>query len=128
MDLAYQRTTDLPFDQVVTRIDEKTAAKGFKVLHVHDVAATLAAKGLQREPYKIMEICNAGYANEALQADPLVGLMMPCKINVYREGGKTQVVAMRAEMIGQFFPEAHLEKMGEEVGRIAREIVDEALA
>ena len=128
MDLAYQRSTDLAFDEVVGRIEAKTAAKGFKVLHIHDVAATLAAKGLEREPYKIMEICNAGYAHQALQADPLVGLMMPCKVNVYRQDGRTQVVAMRAELIGQFFPGANLEKMGEEVGRVAREIVDESLA
>lgn len=38
-------TTDKPFEQAVSAVETKAADKGFRVLHTHDVAATLAEKG-----------------------------------------------------------------------------------
>ena len=75
-----------PFDEAVKAVEEQSAAKGFGVLHTHDVAGTLAAKGFRREPLKIVEICNARLANEALAKDPRLSLMLPCPISVYTQG------------------------------------------
>jgi len=36
------------------------------VLHIHDVQATLAAKGFETEPMKIVEVCSARYASQVL--------------------------------------------------------------
>jgi hypothetical protein len=48
--LAYTIPTTKSFDDVVAAIEHNTAAHGFRVLHVHDIAAALAEKGFQREP------------------------------------------------------------------------------
>ncbi len=64
-----------PFEAAVIAVEQKTSEKGFRVLHTHDVAATLAEKGFTREPLAIIEICNARYANEALNKDLSVALM-----------------------------------------------------
>lgn len=45
-------TTEKAFDEAVTALEMKAAEKGFRVLHTHDVAATLAEKGFPREPLK----------------------------------------------------------------------------
>lgn len=82
------RTTK-SFDEAVRAVEQITAAKGFRVLHVHDVAATLAEKGFPREPLKIIEICNAKYAHEVLQKDIGTALMLPCPIVVYARDGHT---------------------------------------
>ncbi len=57
------------FDETVKAIEQKSAEKGFRVLHTHDVAATLTEKGFPREPLKIVEICNARAASEVLKKD-----------------------------------------------------------
>lgn len=57
------------------------------MLHTHDVAATLGEKGFRRDPLKIVEICNARYANEVLQKDIMAALMLPCPIAVYEKEG-----------------------------------------
>ena len=44
----------------------KEQGEGFWVLHTHDVKATLASKGFDREPLKIIEICNPKYVTEVL--------------------------------------------------------------
>ncbi|MDO8632378.1 MAG: DUF302 domain-containing protein [Phycisphaerales bacterium] len=43
-------TSEKPFEEAVLAIERKSAEKGFRVLHTHDVAATLAEKGFPREP------------------------------------------------------------------------------
>jgi hypothetical protein len=40
------------FDDTVKAIEQKAAEKGFRVLHTHDIAATLAEKGFLRKPLK----------------------------------------------------------------------------
>ena len=119
-------TSDKPFDQAVSSVETKAAEKGFRVLHVHDVAATLAEKGFPREPLKIIEICNARYASQVLNRDVRIALMLPCPISVYVQEGKTHISTMLPTSISQFFPEAGVESLAAEVESIVLQIVDEA--
>lgn len=126
MELAYTTNSKRKFDEAVARIEEITAAKGFRVLYIHDVKATLQEKGFERGPFKIIEICNARFAHRALGIAEDVGLFMPCKINVYVKDGETVISAVRPSMIGEFFAEPRLKELAEEVDIIVRSIVDEA--
>ncbi len=125
-EMSYTVTTSKPFDEAVEAVKARTAEKGFRVLHVHDVRATLAEKGFQRGPMKIVEVCNAKYANSVLQADPAISLFMPCKINVYSDDGRTVISALRPATMATFFPGAALGSIPGEVDTVVRSIVDEA--
>lgn len=114
------------FDAAVSAIEQKTAEKGFRVLHTHDVAGTLAEKGFTREPLKIVEICNARYANEALNKDVSVALMLPCPIAVYRKDDKTFISTMKPSALAEFYPEAGIEAIAAQVEKTVLQIVDEA--
>lgn len=126
MELAYTTKSDRKFDEAVSKIEEITATKGFRVLHIHDVKETLQEKGFEREPFKIIEVCNARFAHQALEISEDVGLFMPCKINVYTKHGETVISAMRPAMISDFFAEPRLRELAEEVDTVVRSIVDEA--
>jgi len=115
-----------PFDEAVKAVEEQSAAKGFGVLYTHDVAGTLAAKGFRREPLKIVEICNARLANEALAKDPRLSLMLPCPISVYTQDGKTFISTLLPLAIPRFFPDAGAESIAAEVEEAVLEIVNEA--
>jgi uncharacterized protein (DUF302 family) len=128
MNLEYTVTSDRPFDTVVADVERITAEKMFRVLHVHDVQATLAEKGFPREPLKIIEICNAKFAHEALGKDMRVSIFLPCKINVYTEGGKTIIKAMRPLAMKEILPDSGLETVAQEVDRVVVDIVDRAAA
>lgn len=56
MEFGYTVKTSKPFAAAVEAVQAKTAEKGFKVQHVHDVQKTLAEKGFQRDPFSIVEI------------------------------------------------------------------------
>jgi|SRR5579871_3158481 len=122
----YTLPSDKPFEEVVARIEQKTAEKGFRVLHTHDVAATLAEKGFQRDPIKIVEICNAKYASQALDRDIKISLMLPCPVSVYVQQGRTYISTMLPTTLVQFFPEAGIEELASEVEKVVLAIVEEA--
>jgi uncharacterized protein (DUF302 family) len=122
----YTVETKKSFDEAVAAIESKTQEKGFRVLHTHDVQATLAEKGLQREPLKIVEICNAKYASQVLEKDIKISLMLPCPISVYTEKGQTFISALRPKVMKDFYPDAKIDQLAEEVDRIVTTIIDEA--
>jgi uncharacterized protein (DUF302 family) len=126
MELDYTLSTERGFDAAVEAISQAAVANGYRVLHVHDVQATFRDKGIEREPYKIMEMCNVKSAKLALDADPLVGLMMPCKIIVFVHEGKTMVSLLRPSLLATFFPAAGLEAMAADVEAALTKIVDAA--
>jgi len=124
MNFDYTVQTNKTFDDAVTAIEQETAQAGFKVLHIHDVKKTIGAKGFEIEPLKIIEICNAKSAYTVLQADINIGLCLPCKINVYIKDGKTFISGMRPIILSQFFPNAKLGTLPEEIDQVIQTIIN----
>ncbi len=125
MNLAYIVESSRGFNELVDDVQKKTAENGFKVLYVHDVQKTLQDKGFTFPGYKIIEVCNAKLAHAVLQADRNIGLMMPCKINVYERDSKRYIAGMLPTLISEFFPHASLGNAPEEVEKVIRKIIDE---
>ena len=128
MQLDYTIESKKSFDDTVEALLEKAAANNFMVQFVHDVSATLAEKGFERERVTIVEMCNAKYASRVLAADVKIGLMLPCPIMVYAEGGKVFISTMRPTLIGDFFPEAGIGDVAAEVEDVLVNVIDEAAA
>jgi uncharacterized protein (DUF302 family) len=114
------------FDEAVQAVESKSAEKNFRVLHTHDVAATLAERGFPRESLKIVEVCNAKYASEVLKADVNTALMLPCPISVYQEAGKTYISTMRPTLMADMYSAPAIANVAAEVEKAVLAIIDEA--
>jgi uncharacterized protein (DUF302 family) len=97
MSKTYGYRLQMPF-AVARATAEVTAAlkqEGFGVLTQIDVQATMHAKlGVEMKPYIILGACNPNLAYQALQAEPELGLLLPCNVIVYDNGDETTTVSI----------------------------------
>ncbi|MDG6997040.1 MAG: DUF302 domain-containing protein [Nitrososphaerota archaeon] len=81
---------------VVTSLTEELKSRGFGVLSNIDVKKLIKEKiGEDMNDYVILDVCNPRHAKDALDAHKEVGLILPCKITVFQDDGKTKASLYR---------------------------------
>ncbi|MFO8035203.1 MAG: DUF302 domain-containing protein [Anaerolineales bacterium] len=81
--LSYQVELSVSYEQAVETDTEALKQEGFGVLTDVDIRATLKEKlDVDFRRYTILGACNPPLAHQALQNEPLVGLLLPCNVTV----------------------------------------------
>lgn len=122
---ALEVTTQRSFDDAIARATELLAEEGFGVLTEIDVKATLQKKlGVDRPAYRILGACNPPFAHRVLDAEPHVGVLLPCNVVVWEAGTHRVVAAMEPRMMSQLVSHPEVAAVAEEVSARLRRVLE----
>ncbi|MBI1182909.1 DUF302 domain-containing protein [bacterium] len=96
MSYYFSATLHTGFDEAVEQVKEALKSEGFGVLTQIDIQQTLKAKiGADMKKYLILGACNPQFAHKAIEAEPKVGVFLPCNVLVQEnDEGTVEVSAV----------------------------------
>jgi len=124
-DYAIEIKTGLAFDVVIERLNEFLTEEGFGVLTEIDVKTTLKKKlNIDHKPYRILGACNPQFANRAIKAEPLIGVLLPCNIVVWDDDATRTVAAMEPDIMARIIKNPEIAAIAGEVSERIHRVID----
>ena len=126
MSYALTATVNRSFTDTLAATRQALADQGFGVLTEIDIKSTLKAKlDADVDPQVILGACRPPLAHAALQAEPSIGLLLPCNVVVrYLEPDSTLVEAMDPSIMVQLTDNAALAPIAAEAGQLLSAALD----
>lgn len=92
----YTKESNLNVDSAVEKLKKDLVDNKWGVLSLIDAKKILAEKlKIEFDDYIILDVCNPVLAHKGLTINKQTGLILPCKIVVYSEKGRTKVSLYR---------------------------------
>jgi len=116
MSFTYTVKTQKSIDNVITDLTDNLKEIGFGVLETLDFKKILLEKGLEfANDYKLMEVCNPHLAKQVLEANPDLGLLLPCTIAVYQKDDGNFISLARPTSLLSMISDDNLKISGEDI-------------
>jgi uncharacterized protein (DUF302 family) len=121
----YSKTVKYSFDEAVERAKRALQEQGFGVQAEINISSALREKlGVEVPPHIILGACNPQLAYKALQAEPEIGLLLPCNITVRQEGQQVRVAVIDAEKMMEFVGNPELKPLAADAKRKLQVVLD----
>jgi len=125
--MLFKLPTDKTVPEAATALRAAVQANHFGVMQVHDLKETMEKKGVEflRECL-IFEVCQPEQAKKVLDENMSISTALPCRISIYREGGKTILATLKPTTLLALFNTPQLNGVAQEVEDAVVKIMNEA--
>jgi uncharacterized protein (DUF302 family) len=127
MSYCFSTLLAISFDEAVLSVTEELKKEGFGILTEINVTSTLKEKlDVDFRKYRILGACNPPFAYRALQAEPKIGLMLPCNVIVQElDDGKIEVSAVDPLASMQAIHNKDLQAIAEEIQLKLKKVIEQ---
>jgi uncharacterized protein (DUF302 family) len=124
-ELFFSKQVHGSMDEVYQRVVDALKVEKFGVVTEIDMAKMLNEKlGVDMKPYKILGVCNPRFAYEAIQAEPNIGVFLPCKVILKQLDERTvEVVSINPETMMKLLENEKLNETAESVGKKLEKVI-----
>lgn len=126
MDYGYFRNVNSSFSVTEDKLKIALKEQGFGVMTEIDVQNTIKEKlNKDYSQYKILGVCNPPLAHQALEAEPNIGLLLPCNlIIVDNEDGSTKIGAIDTNSMLRITGRDDMLSMAKQINELLQKAVD----
>ena len=92
MSFSHTVKTSMEIDEAIEKLTDRLKSIDFGVLEILDFQKILTDKGVSfRDNYRLLQVCNPNLAKQVLDANPDLGLLLPCTIAVYQKENENYI-------------------------------------
>lgn len=125
--MLYEKTSQKTMAEIELALRDAAARHKFGVIHVHDLQKTMKEKGVDfSHECTVFEVCNPQQAKRALEAEPSISTVLPCRIAVYQRGEERVISTFLPTAMMQLFESAGLDEVAQEVEVVVKAMIDES--
>lgn len=119
--------TEKTVSEAAAALQAAVQANHFGVMQVHNLKETMAKKGVElARECLIFEVCQPQQAKKVLDQNMSVSTVLPCRISIYEESGKTLLATLKPTALLAMFNAPQLEGVAQEVEDAIVKIMKEA--
>ena len=124
--MLFKLSTDKSMSEAAAALQAAVQANRFGVMQVHNLKETMAKKGVDfSRECLIFEVCQPQQAKKVLEENMSISTMLPCRISLYEEGGKTILASLKPTALLAMFNVPQLERVAQEVEESIIKIMNE---
>lgn len=124
MNYGMSRTIDRSFDEVNAEVRAALVEQSFGIVSEIDMQATFHNKiNVDIEPMLILGACNPKYAYRALQAEPSIGLLLPCNVVLRKTDAGVVVEMINPQMMAEITEGTEMKQIADEVTEMLSKVL-----
>ena len=121
------RDSPYSLDETVEKVKTAIGAANMRLIRVQTLDQGYVPEGRENHDQTIVYSCDFAFLNEALKVDPRVGLFLPCRVTVVRQGDRVRVMSVNPKVLSHVFNNAELDQLCDRMYRVYTDILEESV-
>jgi cytochrome c oxidase cbb3-type subunit III len=118
--------TDNSFEETVESVTDAVTSQNFVVIRTGLLEYGLFPEGKENQKAVFVDFCSFSFLNQALKADPRIGIFLPCRVSIIEQEGKVFLMTVNPEALGSLFNNTSLDEACHNMSEIYKAILNEA--